>query len=61
MPRTRSEATYALAATKPFARESYNASPANTQKSTPHIVVVHYWKKKSNDAEQIDYVFIAVD
>ena len=30
MPKTRSEPTYALVATKPFARESYNASPTNT-------------------------------
>ena len=30
MPRTRSEPTYASVVAKPFARESYNASPANT-------------------------------
>ena len=30
MSRTRSEPTYASVAAKPFARESYNASPTNT-------------------------------
>ena len=29
-------------------------------KSTPYVVADHYRKKKSNDVEQIDYVFIAV-
>ena len=28
---------------------------------TLHVVVDRYKKKKSSDAEQIDYVFIAVD
>ena len=39
---SRSEPTYTSVIAKPFARESYNASPTITQhrwKSTPHIVV----------------------
>ena len=51
MPRTRSEPTYASIVAKPFARESYNASPANTP--TPmEIDTTHHHGPLSKEEKQ---------